>query len=304
MKNDEQTFPFAIVPVEVTIDTRLTLETMRVLVTLYSFRDKNTGLAFPSREAISERCGMHPSNISDATTKLVDLGWLTKNGGGGYSKATRYTIQIPEKVADQATLHKAKSEGRIEARKLIKVAEQATVAESTTVAEQAIHKVAESTTREVAAPAIRKEQTNRTDQLTDHLPDQKSGAKKPDPDTKLQATCKATWKSYSDAYLNRYGIEPIRNAAVSTAIKSFCKKLPSGDAPHVAAFFVFHNDRYYVQKTHHVSLMSKDAEGLRTQWVNRAAMTSGKATKLEQTSSNRDSINEAIQIMRNRNASA
>src|SRR5688500_8769533 len=105
MRDDEQVHPFAIVPVEVMMDNRLTLETMRVLVTLFSFRNKITGLAFPSREAIAGRCGMHPSNISAATTKLVELGWLVKDGMGGYSKATKYTICIPDAVAELAEIH-------------------------------------------------------------------------------------------------------------------------------------------------------------------------------------------------------
>lgn len=162
LEEEQQSQPFAIVPTEVMMDTRLTLEAMRVLVTLFSFRNKLTGLAFPSREAISGRCGMHPSNISAATTKLVELGWLVKDGAGGYSKATKYTITIPEVVAELAALHRAKSE----ARKGKKVAEQATVAQSATVAEQAIQTVAHSATRQVAQSAIRIEQTNITDQLT------------------------------------------------------------------------------------------------------------------------------------------
>ena len=47
--------PFGIVPVEVAMDQRLTLQQMRVLVALYTFRNKNTELAHPTREEIRER---------------------------------------------------------------------------------------------------------------------------------------------------------------------------------------------------------------------------------------------------------
>jgi hypothetical protein len=60
-------------------------------------------VVFPSRQAISELTGMHLANISSATTSLERLGWLKKNGKGGYSKATRYTITVPATVAEQAT---------------------------------------------------------------------------------------------------------------------------------------------------------------------------------------------------------
>lgn len=263
MKNDDQVLPFAIVPSEVVVDTRLTLETMRVLVALYSFRNKHTGLTIPSREALSERCGMHPSNISAATAKLAELGWLTKEGKGGHSKATKYNIIVPEIVSEMAAHHRAKSQ----ARKDKKVAEQATVAQSATVAEQAIPTVAQSATRQVAQSTTRKEQTNITNKVTDISLPASAGEEAPSADTELQAACRATWKSYSDAYFNRYGVEPVRNAAVNTSIKSFVQKLPHSEAPRVAAFYVSHNDKFYLSKTHHPSLMSKDAEGLRTQWA-------------------------------------
>ena len=89
---------FAVVPLEVVQDRRLTLEQTRVLVALFSFRNKVTNTVWPSRAAIAERTGMHPSNISSATTALVNLGWLVKEGNGGHSKVTRYTLCVPDLV--------------------------------------------------------------------------------------------------------------------------------------------------------------------------------------------------------------
>ncbi|WP_426994471.1 helix-turn-helix domain-containing protein [Methylomonas sp. CM2] len=71
---------FAIVPLEAVKDKRMTLETLRVLITLLSFRAKNTDLVWPKRSQMAERCGMHESNISKATRRLVELGWLEKPG--------------------------------------------------------------------------------------------------------------------------------------------------------------------------------------------------------------------------------
>ena len=64
---------FSVVPIEVIQDRRLTLEQTRVLIALFSFRNKVTNTVWPSRSAIAERTGMHPSNISSATTALVAL---------------------------------------------------------------------------------------------------------------------------------------------------------------------------------------------------------------------------------------
>lgn len=89
---------FSIVPVEVWIDKRLTLEQVRVLGALLSFRGKNTNTVWPKREALAMRCAMPVAKISEATSSLVRLGWLEKNGRGGFSKPTSYTITIPESV--------------------------------------------------------------------------------------------------------------------------------------------------------------------------------------------------------------
>ncbi len=147
---------FAMVPVEAIQDRRLTLEQMRVLIALLSFRNKAGDTVWPSREAIAERTGMHPANISNATSALVKLGWLEKDGKGGYSKATRYTIKVPA-VCSRT------------------VAERATVAEWATVAESANTTVAEQATRQVAESATRIEQTNeQTSEQTNGL-----GAERP-----------------------------------------------------------------------------------------------------------------------------
>lgn len=159
--------PFAIVPLEVMLDKRLTLEMMRVLITLFSFRRKNTDLVFPKRETIAQRCNMHISNISAATTGLVKLGWLTKAGNGGNSRATKYTITIPEIVAEQTT-----------------------VAQSATVAEQARLTVAQSATPPLAESATR---YKATEKLTEKGAEKKSHSRKKSETTLKQfiEACKA-----------------------------------------------------------------------------------------------------------------
>lgn len=129
---------FSLVPIDVVRDKRLTLEQTRVLIALFSFRNRVTDTVWPSRTAISERTGMHISNISQATSALVELGWISKIGEGGFSKSTRYTLCAPD---------------------LETVACSATVAESTTVARSATTPLAESATRKEQTIEHTKEQT-------------------------------------------------------------------------------------------------------------------------------------------------
>lgn len=144
---------FAVVPLEVVQDRRLTLEQTRVLVALFSFRNKVTNTVWPSRAAIAERTGMHPSNISSATTALVNLGWLVKEGTGGFSKSTRYTLCVPDLVKPETVAHSA------------------TVADSATVAHSATQTVAHSATPPLADSATRKEQS------IEHTNEQKNTAR-------------------------------------------------------------------------------------------------------------------------------
>lgn len=125
---------FSIVPVEVWADKRLTLEQLRVLGSLLSFCGPDRQ-CFPSRQEISKRSGVHVANVSAATSALEHLGWLTKVGKGGFSKANRYCIHVPETLAQQATV--AESATVAGKARGMRVAEQATVAQQATVAESA-----------------------------------------------------------------------------------------------------------------------------------------------------------------------
>ena len=102
MSNDRMIF--SIVPIDVWLDKRLRLETVRVLGALLSFRGKDTNTVWPTRHSIAERCGLPPAKISEATSELMRLGWLKKDGRGGFSKATRYTIVVPRIVTDSVTI--------------------------------------------------------------------------------------------------------------------------------------------------------------------------------------------------------
>jgi hypothetical protein len=87
---------FSIVPIEVCLDDRLTKMQLRVLIALLSFRNKNTDTCFPKRKALSAKCGYTEQTISKVTKQLVDLGWLQKEGLGGYSAPCTYRITVPE----------------------------------------------------------------------------------------------------------------------------------------------------------------------------------------------------------------
>jgi hypothetical protein len=126
--------------------------------------------------------------------------------------------------------------------------------------------------------------------------------KKIDSETKLQAACRQTWKSYSDAYFNRYNTEPVRNQKVNSQIKQFVQRLGFDESHHVAAYFLKSNVAYYVQRGHTVDCLLSDAEKLRTEWVTNTSMTSTRAKQIDKHDANRSAVDEAMKILEAKNA--
>lgn len=104
-------------------------------------------------------------------------------------------------------------------------------------------------------------------------------------DTPLQAACRETWQAYCDAYFRRYGTEPVRNAKVNSQVKQLCQALPHDEAPGVAAFYVGHNDAFYVRKGHDIGLLVTDAVKLRMEWATGRQMTGMRARQEERAGS-------------------
>lgn len=97
------------------------------------------------------------------------------------------------------------------------------------------------------------------------LPPENSGS---DPkETELQIACRQTWVSYSKAYVEKYKIEPVRNAKVSSQVKDFVKRIGYEESPNVAAWFLTHTENFYVKGGHVFGMLAKDAEKLRTEWA-------------------------------------
>lgn len=119
----------------------------------------------------------------------------------------------------------------------------------------------------------------------------------------LQAACRTTWQSYSDAHQRRYGTKPVRNAKVNANVRQLVQRLGEQEAPAVAAFFVdCVNDAFVVRACHGIGLLLAQAEGYRTQWASGRAMTATRARQIDQTQSNADAASEAIAMLRAKRA--
>lgn len=103
-----------------------------------------------------------------------------------------------------------------------------------------------------------------------------------------------TWEAYSAAYLARYGTEPVRNAKINGQMAQFVGRVGATEAPAVAAFYVGHQNSYYVRKMHSVDALLSDAEKLRTEWFTNRRVTNTQAQMADRTQTNLGSFQALI----------
>ena len=96
------------------------------------------------------------------------------------------------------------------------------------------------------------------------------------------------WAAYAEAYLARYGTEPVRNAKTNGQFAQFVKRLPADEAPEVARWYVASNTALYVRSKHCVDLLLRDCEGLRTEWATSRRVTDTEARQADQHQSAQD----------------
>lgn len=102
------------------------------------------------------------------------------------------------------------------------------------------------------------------------------------------------WQAFSDAYRNRYGTEPTRNAPENSAMARFCSLVPLEEAPDIAAFYVGHSKAWYVSHQHSVKYLAQDAAGLRTQWLAGRKTTEAEARSGDRTAARGAAFNDML----------
>jgi hypothetical protein len=105
----------------------------------------------------------------------------------------------------------------------------------------------------------------------------------PPPAAKAEGRTLAVWRSYSDAYRERYSVDPVRNRTVNSHLANFVDRIGADEAPGVAAFYVHSNRQLYVAAKHATNLLLRDAEGLRTEWATGRSLTDTEARQTDRT---------------------
>lgn len=102
------------------------------------------------------------------------------------------------------------------------------------------------------------------------------------------------WDAYAEAYEFRWGVPPVRNAAMNTICKKIVDRIGAEDAPHVAQFYVSHDNSFYVAKMHQLPLLLTNVEQLRTEWATGRQMTRQVANQIDSRTANHSAAEQYL----------
>ena len=304
---------FAMVSEAMLSDARLTGRQFKVLCALRMFADSKTGEAHPKRSQIADATGIAENKITDDTRALEHLGWLTRDGDGGRSMSTIYTLfDEPKTNPEMGCVNKPQK--RVGIKKETHpdlganppqngvVTHPESVLQPTPIeggaSNRPITDQEQTNNRPVAATEIKLATT-----ADEKHPAPADAGAPTDPDlvSMFKQVCRITWEAYALAYQDRYNIEPVRNAKTNTQVVAFCKRIPQDEAPHIAAAYVRNNSVFYVQRGHLFGNLLADAEKLRTEWATGRSMTAATARQIDSTQSNFNAVEQAVAMAAGRN---
>ena len=81
-----------------------------------------------------------------------------------------------------------------------------------------------------------------------------------------QALCGQVWAQYGSAYRARYGSDPLQDGKARRQVADLVRSL-GAQAPAIAAWYVGHGGRWYVEKGHDIGSLLADVGKLRTEFI-------------------------------------
>ena len=103
------------------------------------------------------------------------------------------------------------------------------------------------------------------------------------------------WAAYAGAYEERYDVPPVRNAKSNAIVDQLVKRLGATEAPAVAAFYCRVAKWSYVETKHPLTLLLRDAEGIRTEWATNRPGTRTEAQAADRKQANTNTFGKMIE---------
>lgn len=89
----------------------------------------------------------------------------------------------------------------------------------------------------------------------------------------VQLATSQVWEAYKEAYVARWGTEPVRNMDANRHVKRLVEQVGAEAAYHLVRFYVGHNEPFYIKNTHALQYCVKDCSTLHTQMCRGEAIT-------------------------------
>ncbi|QBQ72179.1 HTH domain-containing protein [Serratia phage Parlo] len=271
-----------------------------VLVMLANRCNHDTGRCDPAHKRLARECGMSLSTLKRCIDKLEGLGLLTveRREVNGVSIPNQYHLHLG-----------VSSQGTYSAQNTMGVgSDLGGGVGSQTAAGSGHSELQNSNYNQEVKPVIKTvPDADKSASVAGGVSVSgafaKSQQKGEDQNTAFQEKCRLAWHSYSDAYQQRYGVKPVRNARINGQVKTLVKRLGEEAAP-VAAFFVLNvSEAFVVRKMHDLGALVSGAEAYRTQWATGSSMTNTRARQVDQSQANYNAADEAKAILRAQRAS-
>jgi len=102
------------------------------------------------------------------------------------------------------------------------------------------------------------------------------------------------FEAYQESYVQRYKIEPLRNAKTNSICSQIAKQLSIDEAVALMHFYLQQNVAWYVQKAHAIEYALKDLQALRTNMLNNQAMSSRQAQLVDKQQSQKNALDNYL----------
>lgn len=264
----KQTYPFMMVPNKIW-EIGLTGNEIAVFLRVF-FRANFKDECFESRGSIAEACCLSEKTVSNCFAELERLNILHITRRRIENKPNLITVNdadewqskrkiFPDKEQAQVNSSQGLRENLPEARE--KITYGTKLPELNSIEQDSFF----NTVATAPAAATEEPVTELVTEVLDSKPE------------KQKTAGALIFEAYQDAYVQRYGLEPLRNAKTNSICAQIAKQLPLDEARALMHFFVQQNVAFYLQRGHAIQLALADLQALRTNMLQNKAMSAREA---------------------------
>lgn len=278
-------FPFTMLPTKVW-DVGLTTSELAVLTRII-FRAGIKGQCFESRASIAEACSLTERTVGTVFAELERLQVVTIVRRRAEMKPNLIKINAPAQWISKRKIFPKEDHPQETISQPLRKSfpdPQETISYGTRSNE--LDQIKLDSIKELAAAQRAASQEPLVEVL-----DQLKEPKEP----KQKTAGSQIFEAYKDAYVQRYKIEPLRNAKTYSICSQIAKQLPLDEALALVHFYVQQNVSYYLQRSHPIQLALGDLQALRTNMLKNKAMSSREAYLADKQQAQKNVLDEYLE---------